>query len=127
MVLRDGQAVVGHCGALPDPIQSSPRAELWAALQVLKVVMPPVALHVDHLVLAQGIEEGPEWASAPPRPNRDVWLQIWEKTDDLGGIGPVRFLHAAGHQAGSGVHKKGNEWAGTVASLGIRQTLESVL
>ena len=43
------RAIIGATfGALPGPIQTSPRAELWAAIQALRYAILPLRLHTDH-------------------------------------------------------------------------------
>eukprot|EP00959_Pyramimonas_sp_CCMP1952_P088590 1853397-Pyramimonas_sp.AAC.1 len=71
-------------GALPGPMQSSPRAELYASLQVLQVCLPPVCVHADFKGLVDGLALGARWCCAPRRLNVDSWERRWTKISDLG-------------------------------------------
>eukprot|EP00959_Pyramimonas_sp_CCMP1952_P164353 3435760-Pyramimonas_sp.AAC.1 len=42
-------------GPLPGPIQASPRAELFAVVQILRVAIPPLRILTDYLDLPQGL------------------------------------------------------------------------
>eukprot|EP00959_Pyramimonas_sp_CCMP1952_P157472 3293277-Pyramimonas_sp.AAC.1 len=73
-------------GALPGPVQSSPRSELHAFLQVLQIAVLPILVYSDYKGLIEGLTWGPHWCRHPSRPNVDLWDLIWTKIDDLGGL-----------------------------------------
>ncbi|CAK0817377.1 unnamed protein product [Prorocentrum cordatum] len=53
------------------------------------------------------------------RSNRDLWVQLWAKFDDRGGLSSnVRIVHVRGHQSGNDQHRHGNDWADALACLG---------
>ena len=118
VILENFWAVGGYYGAVPGPVQSSPRAELWAVIQVLLVAVPPFCIHTDHLEVILGLARGRAWAHCPRRSNRDLWVQLWAKLDDHGGLSSdVRIVHVRGHQSGNDQHRHGNDWADALARL----------
>eukprot|EP00959_Pyramimonas_sp_CCMP1952_P042592 890386-Pyramimonas_sp.AAC.1 len=106
-------------GPLPGPIQTSPRAELFAVVQILRIAILPLRILTDYLDLPQGLERGPAWGCHPRRPNADLWCEIWRRIADLGGLSDdLQIVHVPGHQKGQGYEARGNRWADFAACQG---------
>eukprot|EP00959_Pyramimonas_sp_CCMP1952_P412073 8634809-Pyramimonas_sp.AAC.1 len=117
--LEKGRIDVLTYGALPGPVQTSPRSELYAFLQVLQITVLPLTVYSDYKGLIKGLALGPLWCCHPRRPNIDLWELIWKKVRDLGGLGETLVVrHARAHQRGNDMHVKGNRWADVTATLG---------
>ena len=117
-------------GALPGPVQFSPRSERFAFLQVLHVALPPLHVHTDYNELVKGLARGPEWWCAPRRPNMNLWTSIWSKVEDFGRLGEhFQVRHVRGHQRGQDNDFRGNRLAdlGALAFIPLhcRQTSQS--
>ena len=106
-------------GALPGPMQTSPRAEMFAFFQALQVCVLPVTVCTDFKGLIDGLALGPKWCLAPRRNNLDLWEAIWGKISDLGGLhDTLRVQHVKGHQRGPETFARGNRWADLAATKG---------
>eukprot|EP00959_Pyramimonas_sp_CCMP1952_P408897 8569218-Pyramimonas_sp.AAC.1 len=105
----DHRILVCAYGALPGPVQTSPRAELYAVVQILRVAMLPTTIYTDYLDLPEGLSRGPSWGCSPRRPNSDLWCEIWRRIEDLGGLSSERqVFHVPGHQKGMSFEARGN-------------------
>ncbi len=96
VVLEEGaQRVVwrmhGTCG---DLYPSVLRAELMAVVNVLRIVLPPVVIHVDNAEVVKGFKEGPSWCLAAGRDGGDIWREVWRRMEDVGGGVGVRKVKA---------------------------------
>ncbi|CAK0829303.1 unnamed protein product [Prorocentrum cordatum] len=60
------------------------RAEMWAFLKVLEVVMPPCRIHTDHQGIIDGLARGARWCLSWKRPHADLWRRIWHKVVEVG-------------------------------------------
>ncbi len=70
------------------------RAELTAVLNVLRIALPPVVVHVDNAEVVRGFAEGPEWCTAAGRDGGDLWREVWRRMEDLGGGFEVKKVKA---------------------------------
>ncbi len=61
------------------------RAELSAVLNVLRVALPPLVIHVDNAEVVRGFAQGHGWCTAPGRDGGDLWREVWTRMEDLGG------------------------------------------
>ncbi len=61
------------------------RAELTAVLNVLRIVVPPARIYVDNGEVVKGFEEGPVWCTAAGRDGGELWREVWERMEDIGG------------------------------------------
>eukprot|EP00959_Pyramimonas_sp_CCMP1952_P119718 2503318-Pyramimonas_sp.AAC.1 len=68
------------CGTLPTRDQSSPRAELLAFLQLLRMTTGDVVVYSDYLPLVRALRRPPELISRTS-PMVDMWALIWEAMD----------------------------------------------
>ncbi len=67
------------------------RAELTAVLNVLRVAMPPVRIHVDNAEVVRGFAEGPRWCTAAGRDGGELWREVWERMRDIeGGVSVIK-------------------------------------
>ncbi len=86
VLVDDAQRVAwrmhGTCAELYPSIL---RAELTAVLNVLRIVVPPARIHVDNAEVVRGFAEGPRWCTAVGRDGGDLWREVWERMDDIGG------------------------------------------
>ena len=71
-VLENGDMEHGCYGPLPGPIQTVPRAELYAICEALARTTGPVRIHTDHKPIADGLLHGKEWACGPATANADL-------------------------------------------------------
>ncbi|CAK0834696.1 unnamed protein product, partial [Prorocentrum cordatum] len=86
---------------------------------VLLVAIPPFRIHADHLEVILGLARGRAWAPCPGRSNADLWVQLWAKLNDHGGLSSdVRIVHVRLRQHGNDQHRHGNDWADVLARLG---------
>ena len=121
-VLEDGTLEHGCYGPLPGPVQTVPRAELWAICEALARALGAIRIHTDHKPIVDGLLHGKEWALVPARVNADLWRRLWYLIDDLGGLGPnVQIVWAKAHQAGDSLDARGNNWADTMAKFGAAE------
>ena len=72
-VSEDGNLELGCYGPLPGPIQTVPRAELYAICEALATTTGPIRIHTDHKPIVDGLLNGREWACGPARANADLW------------------------------------------------------
>ncbi|CAK0864165.1 unnamed protein product, partial [Prorocentrum cordatum] len=71
------------------------RAEMWAFLKVLEVVMPPCRIYTDHQGIVDGLARGANWCLSWKRPRADLWRRIWHMVADIGlGRGCVGHVEA---------------------------------
>jgi hypothetical protein len=61
------------------------RAELTAVLEVLRIAIPPLRIHVDNAQVVQGFRKGREWCVSSKSFAADLWREVWEVYDDIGG------------------------------------------
>ncbi len=69
VVLREGELKVSwkmH-GTCTEVYPSVFRAELTAVLNVLRVALPPLRIHVDNAEVVKGFQQGEAWCPAPGR------------------------------------------------------------
>eukprot|EP00959_Pyramimonas_sp_CCMP1952_P081388 1700544-Pyramimonas_sp.AAC.1 len=94
--ITTGQRPLARTGDLHKPrIITSPRAELYAVVQILRSAMLPLTIYADYLDLHGGLARGPSWG-----------------VEDLGGLGSeLQILHVSGHQKGMSFEARGNRWA----------------
>ncbi len=74
-------------GTCPELYPSILRAELAAVLNVLRIAVPPVRIHVDNAEVVKGFAEGPGWCTAAGRDGGELWREVWERMEDIGGAG----------------------------------------
>ncbi len=87
VALKEGQLKVTwrmH-GTCPDVHPSVLRAELTAVLNVLRIALPPLRIHVDNAEVVSGFRLGEEWCVAPGRDGADLWREVWARMDDMDG------------------------------------------
>ncbi len=72
-------------GTCADLYPSILRAELAAVLNVLRVALPPVTIHVDNAEVVKGFAEGQTWCCEAGRDGGELWREVWRRMDDLGG------------------------------------------
>ena len=75
----------GLTGTLPGPVQTVPRAEMFAVCEVLRLAVLPLHVHTDHLPIVDGLKRGRAWCLAVARNNADLWRELWHRIDELGG------------------------------------------
>ncbi len=86
VVLMDGAMKVAwrmH-GSCSEVYPSVLRAELAAVLNVLRIALPPVVIHVDNAEVVRGFAEGPAWCCAVGRDGGDLWREVWKKDGRFG-------------------------------------------
>ena len=114
---ENGHLEHGCYGPLPGPIQTVPRAELYAICEALARTVGPIRIHTDHKPIVDGLLHGREWARSPNRVNADLWKRLWFLLDDIGGAN-VQIVWVKAHQHDDSLDARGNNWADTVAKLG---------
>ena len=80
----NGQVLWTAGGVCGEPHASILRAELRAVLEVLKIAVAPLCIHVDNATVVQGFKEGPEWGCSSARDGADLWKEIWELKKEVG-------------------------------------------
>ena len=73
----------GH-GPLPHFLQDPGAAELFAALQALRLACPPLEIRTDYKGLVDGVEAGERAMLASATAYVELWAMIWEKLNDIG-------------------------------------------
>eukprot|EP00959_Pyramimonas_sp_CCMP1952_P422673 8854197-Pyramimonas_sp.AAC.1 len=58
---------------------------MYAILQALSACLPPVTIVTDYKGVIDGLDKGRAWCTAPRRTNVDLWENLGDKADDLGG------------------------------------------
>ncbi len=128
VVLKQGEQRVAwrmH-GSCPDLYPSVFRAELMAVLNVLRVAMPPLRIHVDNAEVVTGFQRGEEWCVAPERDGGELWREVWWRMKEM--EGEVEVVKAKAHteeeEVGEGViterDRFGNLHADAEARRGAR-------
>ncbi len=87
VVLKEGECRVAwkiH-GSCPEVYPSVFRAELTAVLNVLRVALPPLRVHVDNSEVVKGFGMGREWCLEPGRDGGELWKEVWARMEDLEG------------------------------------------
>ncbi len=113
-------------GTCPDVYPSVFRAELMAVLNVLRVAMPPLKIHVDNAEVVSGFQRGEEWCLAPERDGCELWKEVWERMREMDGEVEVLKVkaHTAEEEVGEGVitarDRYGNLHADAEARRGAR-------
>ncbi len=100
VVLKEGELRVSwkmH-GTCPDVYPSAFRAELTAVLNVLRVALPPLRIHVDNAEVVSGFQRGEEWCVAPGRDGGELWREVWARMDDMDGQVEVLKVKAHTHE-----------------------------
>ncbi len=67
---------------------------MMAVLNVLRIALPPVTIHVDNAEVVRGFGEGPEWSTAAGRDGGDLWREVWRRMDDIGGGVEIKKVKA---------------------------------
>ncbi|CAK0796259.1 unnamed protein product [Prorocentrum cordatum] len=75
--------VQGLYGPLPFPDPSSVLAELWGLLHALRHSVFITAIIIDNAQVVQGLARGRAWCCSAARPYAHVWLEIWDRLDDM--------------------------------------------
>ncbi len=99
VVLKEGEQRVSwrmH-GVCPDVYPSVFRAELTAVLNVLRIAMPPLVIHVDNAEVVRGFRLGREWCLAPDRDGGELWKEVWERMGEVEGV--VEVVKVKAHTA----------------------------
>ena len=81
-------------GVLGDPQASIFRAELKAVLAVLRIAVPPLRIHVDNAQVVRGFQQGKQWCVNSRSCGADIWREVWEVYDEIGGGVEVRKVKA---------------------------------
>ena len=106
-------------GPLPGPDQSTPRAELFAVCEALRLAVLPCKIHTDHKLIVEGLAKGKAWCSGASRANADLWRLLWFRLDDLGGLGPdLEIVWVRGLDDGEHLEARGNRLADAMAKCG---------
>ncbi len=87
VVLKAGELKVAwrmH-GSCSDVYPSVLRAELEAVLNVLRVAIPPVRIHVDNAEVVKGFQLGEAWCLEPGRDGGELWKEVWVRMGDMEG------------------------------------------
>ena len=124
--VHEGKFVAGMYGTLPGDEQSVPRAELYALRAVLGLVLPPATIWMDHENHVRAIRKGKAWCTSPVRLHADLWKVIWEKFEDIGGLGeslvvkytPAHTKEVQGEPLITRHNRIGNSWADKLAKCG---------
>ncbi|CAK0882115.1 unnamed protein product [Prorocentrum cordatum] len=75
--------VQGLYGPLPFPDPSSVLAELWGLLHALRHAVFITAIIIDNAQVVRGLARGRAWCCSSARPYAHVWLEIWDRLDDM--------------------------------------------
>ncbi len=95
---QDGQKVAWRMhGVCPDVYPSVFRAELTAVLNVLRIAMPPLVVHVDNAEVVRGFQLGRDWCLAPDRDGGELWREVWERMGEM--EGRVEVVKVKAHTA----------------------------
>ncbi len=87
VALREGELKVAwkmH-GTCPDVYPSVFRAELTAVLNVLRIALPPLRIHVDNAEVVSGFQRGEAWCVEPGRDGGELWREVWARMDEMDG------------------------------------------
>ncbi|CAK0791285.1 unnamed protein product [Prorocentrum cordatum] len=60
------------------------RAELWAFLKTLEVVLPPCRIYTEHMGILDDLAPGVRWCLSWKCPHADLRRRIWHTLVDLG-------------------------------------------
>ncbi len=82
-------------GTCPDIYPSVFRAELTAVLNVLRIALPPLTIHVDNAEVVKGFQQGEEWCVAPERDGGELWREVWVRMRDM--EGEVKVVKVKAH------------------------------
>ena len=94
-VVDDGAAPMwGKFGTCSEAYTTVLRAELRALLEILRVAIGPIVIHVDNKQVVDGVQKGKTWCCGPKRDGADLWREIWRRLDDLEGLVEVRKVKA---------------------------------
>ncbi len=102
------------------------RAELTAVVNVLRIAVPPVRIHVDNAEVVKGFAEGPSWCTAAGRDGGELWREAWARMEDIGGgVTVVKVkAHTDEEAVGEGIiterDRYGNMHADAEAKRGAR-------
>ncbi len=97
VVLKEGECKISwkmH-GACPEVYPSVLRAELAAVLNVLRVAVPPIRIHVDNAEVVSGFRLGREWCTEAGRDGGEIWREVWARMEDMDG--QVEVLKVKAH------------------------------
>ena len=72
-------------GVCHEPQANIFRAELSAVLAVLQMALPPLRIHVDNAQVVQGFRMGRPWCVRSRSYGADLWREVWDKYEDVGG------------------------------------------
>ena len=83
-VVVDGSSPAwGKYGVCAEPYTSVLRAELRALLEVLRIAVGPIEIHVDNKMVVDGVDHGRAWCCDSRREAADLWRQVWDRLDEL--------------------------------------------
>ena len=116
----------GICG---EPHASILRAELTAVLEVLRIAVPPVKIHVDNQCVVDGFERGVRWCTHSNRDAADIWIQVWRKMEDIGeGVTVTKVkAHSTWWEVLSGVITARNRGGNALADSEAKKALKEAL
>ena len=99
-------------GVLGEPQASIFRAELKAVLEVLRIAVPPLRVHVDNAQVVQGFREGRQWCVSGKSCAADLWREVWDVYGDIeGGVEVVKVkAHTTWWEALAGQISARNSW-----------------
>ncbi len=94
----DGQQVVAAGFVTFAGPQTTRAAELHAVVAALRLCLPPMRIHTDHLGVIKGLRRGERWCTAAKRPHPRIWREIWRRIRDIGeGDEGVTFVKVKAH------------------------------
>ena len=85
----------GGYGVCAEPFTSVLRSELHAVLEVLRITVGPLTIHVDNKTVVDGVARGRRWCCDARREGADLWKQIWGRLDEM--LGLIQVVKVKAH------------------------------
>ena len=92
-----GELVFATFGPSPDRCPTAHRAEILAILQLLRRAEPPIVVATDHESAVKAFKRGKAYCCDRTRFAADLWRQIWDVVEQLGGPSQVDLVWVRAH------------------------------
>ena len=95
-----GELVFALYGPCPDRCPTAHRAEVMAILHILRRAEPPIVVATDHESAVKAFKRGKAYCCDRTRFAADLWRQIWDVVERLGGPSQVDLVWVKAHTGG---------------------------
>ena len=116
-VVRQGTTPLwGKYGVCDESYTSVLWSELRALLEVLRISVGNICIHVDNSQVVDGVQLGKQWCTSSRREGADLWRDIWRLLDDMYGVRVVKVkAHLTFSQVAQGAIEF-DHWTGNGAA-----------